>query len=142
MDEDKIEMVENPRYVSTMRGYPTTSLQPCDSNNKKRSAGRSTGQSNYSKIATILAFCSILLVLCSLTIATYTIVVLQTRVDNLAIMLTDPRIGGMQMPPAAVQQEDMKTTRLEVRILAGDVSRLTDMIMGIKNISRAPPGEN
>ena len=62
----------------------------------------------------------------------------------MALLLTELRICGTQVPPAAVQQEDMNVTGVEVRVhvLEDDVSRLTDLIMEINNVSRGPPGEN
>ena len=115
------------------------------------SASGKTGPSNCSKVAVVLACCSILLALCSLAIAAYAIanaIALQTRVDNMDVTLSALGVAGMQMSPLQQLYQDVNTTQSQVRVLADDVvgltvaqSTISDAVMEISNVSRGLPGE-
>ena len=149
------EMVENASYIITKHGHPmatTTDVDYRKSSDKSTSASGTTGLSNCSKVAVVLACCSILLAICSLAIAAYAVanaIALETRVDNMNATLSALGIAGSQMPPLQQLYQDVNTTQSQVRILTDDVSGLTavqstisEMVMEINNVSRGLPGEN
>ena len=155
----ELTTVENPRYVSTMRDNPGSAAgfnysHSSLSNTNTSNAGKTSRQSNCNKVVIGLAVatcCSILLALCSLAIAAYAVADMQTRMDNMASMLSDSSLTSADARRQSLQQlyQDVNTTQSQVRVLADEVSRLTtaqstisDMIMEINNVSRGPPGEN
>ena len=79
------ELVENVSYSITKPGHhsnTTDCKRKCD--DKKSITGEASKQANSSKVAVVLAVatcCSILLALCSVGIAAYSIAVLQTQVS-------------------------------------------------------------